>query len=148
VKHPKDAIGAFSKAVEHISHPKVLSWMQEAKEQEILEKLDCTINIGHVRYGFTLAFHFLHYEASFEQAIAKTLLCGGDTDTNAAIVGGLLGAFHGFEKIPTKLVKPVLEYNNNIIVFGVFCNFSLLFMYFTHAHPHQKRPAPSSRLHT
>jgi ADP-ribosylglycohydrolase len=25
---------------------------------------------------------------------------GGDTDTNAAIVGGLIGAYVGYEKIP------------------------------------------------
>jgi len=35
---------------------------------------------------------------------------GGDTDTNAAIVGGMLGALYGFNKIDLELVKPVVSH--------------------------------------
>ena len=36
------------------------------------------------------------------------LLMGGDTDTNAAIVGGLIGALHGADSIPDSMKTPVL----------------------------------------
>ena len=39
------------------------------------------------------------------------LLQGGDTDTNAAIVGGLLGAAQGMKAIPEDMVNKVLQYN-------------------------------------
>jgi hypothetical protein len=44
----------------------------------------------------------------FEEALRQVLLLGGDTDTNAAIVGGLLGAYWGAEGIPDGLKGPVL----------------------------------------
>lgn len=34
---------------------------------------------------------------------------GGDTDTNACIVGYVMGAIYGFEGMPDRLKKPVLE---------------------------------------
>jgi ADP-ribosylglycohydrolase len=36
----------------------------------------------------------------FQSAILETLVRGDDTDTNACIVGGLLGALHEMDKIP------------------------------------------------
>ena len=43
-------------------------------------------------------------------AIEQTLLRSGDTDTNAAIVGGLMGAFWGAKAIPETMSKPVLSF--------------------------------------
>ena len=37
------------------------------------------------------------------------LQLGGDTDTNAAIVGGLIGAYHGASGIPGFMKDPVLK---------------------------------------
>jgi hypothetical protein len=34
---------------------------------------------------------------------------GGDTDTNAAIVGGMLGAIIGFKKLPKQYLKKMME---------------------------------------
>lgn len=41
-------------------------------------------------------------------AIFDTLRRGGDTDTNAAIVGGLVGALHGSGGIPRHMADPLL----------------------------------------
>jgi ADP-ribosylglycohydrolase len=43
-----------------------------------------------------------------EEALVQTVGRGGDTDTNAAIAGALLGAHHGREKIPPRWILPVL----------------------------------------
>ena len=38
-------------------------------------------------------------------------MLAGDTDTNCAIVGGLVGAYLGIKRIPESKVKKVLECN-------------------------------------
>jgi hypothetical protein len=40
------------------------------------------------------------------------LIKGGDTDTNAAIVGGLLGA-QGISNIPTEWIRKVIEFKSD-----------------------------------
>ena len=75
----------------------VLGWLSQAIEGNIDP---VTKQIGFVKHAFTLAFHFLAFEFSFKEAITQTLLMSGDTDTNACIVGGLLGANCGLIKLP------------------------------------------------
>ena len=62
-------------------------------------------NAGFVRIGFQQAFFHLKAGSSYVEAIQDTLLQGGDTDTNACIVGGLLGAA---EEIPQDLAEKIL----------------------------------------
>ena len=45
----------------------------------------------------------------FESAIVDTVRRGGDTDTNAAIAGALLGAVYGIDAIPSQWQKSVME---------------------------------------
>ena len=47
------------------------------------------------------------YYTSIRQIIKE----GGDTDTNACIVGGMLGALVGLSKIPQNMVKNVVEFD-------------------------------------
>ena len=86
---------------------KVRHWYFE--ESFDISKMDCTIQAGHVRWGFVMSFYFLRNpEITYEEAIKITLLKGGDTDTNAAIVGGLVGAYH---IIPEYMLNPVLDFD-------------------------------------
>lgn len=55
---------------------------------------------GFVKIAFTHAFHHLHVGTNYSDSIRETLAGGGDTDTNASIVGGLIGALHGADAIP------------------------------------------------
>lgn len=64
--------------------------------------------IGWVRWGFTLAFRCLSRRMGFEEGITMTLRLRGDTDTNACIVGCMLGALHGQEGIPQHMANAVL----------------------------------------
>lgn len=75
-----------------------------------LESIHCLQCSGFVRHAFVLAFHHLRQRTPFVDAIRLTLMRGGDTDTNAAIVGGLMGALHSAAAIPDWMVRPVLEY--------------------------------------
>ena len=67
----------------------------------------CEDTIGNCLYAF-------YNSNNFEDAIRKTLLMGGDTDTNCAIVGSMAEALYGVdeslinkvnEKIPSEFVK-------------------------------------------
>jgi ADP-ribosylglycohydrolase len=91
----------------NIVSDKVKQWFFE--ESLDISELNCKRMIGHVRWGFVLAIYFLrHPEIDFEDAIKITLMKGGDTDTNAAIVGGMVGSYH---TIPEYMLKPVLEFD-------------------------------------
>ncbi len=65
--------------------------------------------IGFVRIGFTHAFRHLQQGSDYVWALTETLAGGGDTDTNACIVGGLIGAAVGAEAIPLALRQAVLS---------------------------------------
>jgi ADP-ribosyl-[dinitrogen reductase] hydrolase len=54
-----------------------------------------TSQIGWAKIAFQHAFYYLKNETTYDVAIKEILSKGGDTDTNAAIVGGLLGAAWG-----------------------------------------------------
>ena len=62
---------------------------------------------GWVLVALQNAFWCLH-ALDLEEALVQTVGRGGDTDTNAAIAGALLGAHYGREKIPARWIYPVL----------------------------------------
>ena len=87
--------------------PEVKHWF--FNESQNIGDLNCTTQIGHVRWGFVMAFYFLRNPSIlYEEALRTALLHGGDTDTNACIVGGLVGAY---QPIPHTLLNPVLEFD-------------------------------------
>jgi len=55
---------------------------------------------GWVLVSLQNAFHQLLHAESVEEGVVRTVMAGGDTDTNAAIAGALLGAVHGRDAIP------------------------------------------------
>ena len=52
--------------------------------------------------------------SSFEEALIATVSAGGDTDTNAAICGALLGAALGRAAIPPRWILPVLACRSTV----------------------------------
>jgi ADP-ribosyl-[dinitrogen reductase] hydrolase len=55
----------------------------------------------------TSCYCFLRYPDDFRRAIESSIMLGGDTDSVAAIVGGLVGGRIGFSKLPTELVNKI-----------------------------------------
>lgn len=64
---------------------------------------------GWVLIAFRNAFWQLLNAPSLEEGIVDTVMRGGDTDTNAAICGALLGAVHGRRAIPPRWVAVLLD---------------------------------------
>jgi ADP-ribosylglycohydrolase/fructose-1,6-bisphosphatase/inositol monophosphatase family enzyme len=87
-----------------------LDWARRAlREEAVLEALlaagseppaDFVRNQGWVLVALQNAFYRLLHAPSAAEGIIATATCGGDTDTNAAIAGALLGAVHGRESLP------------------------------------------------
>lgn len=63
---------------------------------------------GFVKIAFVHAFQNLLKGHDYHTAIRSVLEIGGDTDTNACIVGGLIGAAVGFDNIPENMRNAVL----------------------------------------
>jgi ADP-ribosylglycohydrolase len=64
---------------------------------------------GWVLIALQNALYQLLNAKSLEEGVVDTVMCGGDTDTNAAITGALLGAVHGREALPKQWVEKVLK---------------------------------------
>ncbi|MGH7158781.1 MAG: inositol monophosphatase family protein [Acetobacteraceae bacterium] len=68
-----------------------------------------TTQQGWVLTALQNAFRHLHSTRSPEQALIESVGEGGDSDTNAAIAGALLGAAFGRDAWPSRWVLPVLS---------------------------------------
>jgi ADP-ribosyl-[dinitrogen reductase] hydrolase len=87
------------------ANQEVLSWLNDAENNVNIEY---SLQMGFVKIAFTHAFRHLLLGSDYEEAIVETLTGGGDTDTNACIVGGLVGAACGADSIPESMKHPVL----------------------------------------
>ena len=71
--------------------------------------------MGFIKHAFVLSFYFLLVHAkrggdlSYFDAIKEVISLAGDSDTNACIVGGIVGALLGFKAIDEHMVKVVLS---------------------------------------
>ena len=91
-----DCAGAFSRAERYCelhANDEVCGWMRDALLPGGLPP--CDHQIGFVRWAFTYAFKCLRAGWSYEKSLHMVLERKGDTDTNAAICGGLVGAWRG-----------------------------------------------------
>jgi ADP-ribosylglycohydrolase len=69
--------------------------------------------ISYVKVSILWAFYYLKHEYQFEDAIRDIIKRGGDTVSNASIVGGLMGAAHGTKHINQHLKELVLANKSN-----------------------------------
>ena len=70
---------------------------------------DYISSAGWVLVAFQNALHQLLHATNLEDGVVDTVMQGGDTDTNAAICGALLGAVYGRDAIPTQWEDAVLN---------------------------------------
>jgi ADP-ribosylglycohydrolase len=104
-------------ATDHVVHVKDASeWIREdlalAKTDDPKlygPEMHMLSQAGFVRVAFRLAFWELFHAPSFEAALIDVVNRGGDSDTNGAITGALLGAYYGEEQIPERWRTSVIE---------------------------------------
>ena len=69
-------------------------------------------HIGWVLIALQSVFYQILHADSFKAALVDIVSAGGDTDTNAAIAGALLGLLYGVRAIPRKWITAVRMANN------------------------------------
>ena len=73
--------------------------------------------MGWSKNAFILSFYYLGFykkyngDDYFSYTLRGAMSVGGDTDTNACIVGGIMGALLGFCKIPTYMIGKILSFD-------------------------------------
>jgi ADP-ribosyl-[dinitrogen reductase] hydrolase len=85
--------------------PSVIGALEEA---ETRPPADYPKQMGWVRIALQNAFHRLLHAPTVEEGVVASVMAGGDTDTNAAIAGALLGAVHGRAAVPARWRRTVL----------------------------------------
>jgi ADP-ribosylglycohydrolase len=101
-RHP-ELVAEIDGAEEALAEDLYLATLDDPALWEMLHEAQ-----GFVRVSFRLAFWYLLHAPSFEAALVDVVNRGGDADTNAAITGALLGAYHGADAIPERWRQPVL----------------------------------------
>ena len=70
---------------------------------------------GYVLHSVPVALHaWLRFPDEYELAVRAVIGCGGDTDTNAAVVGGIVGARVGPEGVPPAWRTGLAEWPRNL----------------------------------
>lgn len=93
-----DVAGAHKAAVQAISNPDVLKWINDAMAG--IDPGPVVQNAGHVKHALSLAFYHLGKRSRYRDAILDVRCRATDCGTNAAIVGAMIGALWGVKDIP------------------------------------------------
>jgi ADP-ribosylglycohydrolase len=68
-------------------------------------------NMGRLKTSFTYAcIEINRKEVKFMESLLKTLVKGGDTDANSAIVMGLVGCVVGYNRIPSYFKQKLINF--------------------------------------
>jgi ADP-ribosylglycohydrolase len=127
--HPacRDASAAYVIALAHAvrtgegaegAHAAALAWAADDRaDAAVVETLraartsppaDFERQLGWVRIALQNGFFRALHAPTLEEGVVETAMAGGDTDTNAAIAGALLGAIHGRTAVPPRWRGQVL----------------------------------------
>jgi len=111
LNHPGENLEAYEKCkdlvINVLKDQDIAGWIQELEAGQLPLAID---KIGWVKIAFLYSLDFLRKKTEFEEAMKIMLTKGGDTDTNCCIVGGMLGALHGYSGIPKRLTDPVISF--------------------------------------
>ena len=127
--HPAcaDSMAAYVLAVAHAirtgagpddTYQAALAWAKAEAVPAVADALSRAASVAPVcdgeQMGWVLialqnAFFELLHAPSLEEGVVATVRRGGDTDTNAAITGALLGAVHGRDAVPRQWRQMVLS---------------------------------------
>ena len=120
----QDTSALFAMAIAHVIrtgcdaytlYEQIVAWAEGMEtRQSIIDPIgdakdalpeDYTDQQGWVLIAFQNALYQLLHAPSAEEGIVDTVMQGGDTDTNAAICGALLGAVNGLSAMPERWVE-------------------------------------------
>lgn len=90
--------------------------------KEIVDvSIDSVKSTGYVVDTLEATLWSFYNTSGYREAILKAVNLGGDTDTIAALVGGISGGYYGFSAIPNNWVQSIVEKEKIYHMFEVFC---------------------------
>lgn len=112
----KEKKKAFDKAIAFVNKFCKEKYLDEFKNfkkiisGEIIEYSEKSIkSTGYVIDTLEAVVWLFFNSTSYEEAVLKAVNLGGDTDTIAAIVGGLSGIYYGINNIPNRWVQNIIR---------------------------------------
>jgi len=96
----------------HLAYDKIKEYYKDSNQLIYFEKifnndLDCLSGKGYVIYTFECVVHSLLTTDNYKDAVLEAVNIGGDTDTNAAICGGLAGIYYDYDSIPVEWIGEI-----------------------------------------
>jgi len=87
-------------------------WWKLVEENKYISAND---RMGWMKIAWTYGFIFLKQrQIDYYEIIKDVISRGGDTDTNACIVGGMIGSAIGFKRIPLQYLEKMILCNSTI----------------------------------
>lgn len=97
---------ASGKIKEHYKDSEELNHFKRIFEDD-LNDVDTISSKGYVIYTFESVIYCLKNTSNYKDAVLKAVNLGRDTDTTAAICGGLAGIYYGYDEIPIDWINKV-----------------------------------------
>jgi ADP-ribosylglycohydrolase len=117
---PIDAVAFLANCRQECSDPKwqtVLTTVEHAlvagdSAIEFAEHLNCARGVSGymVHTVAAVLFCWLRWPGEYRRPLEEIVKLGGDTDSTAAILGGLAGANYGINAIPTEWIETLIEW--------------------------------------
>ena len=97
---------ASNKIKEYYAESEELKHFKRIFEDD-LNNVDTISSKGYVIYTFESVIYCLKNTDNYKDAVLKAINLGQDTDTTAAICGGLAGIYYGYDQIPIDWINKV-----------------------------------------
>lgn len=94
---------------EELMENAILSVIRNTSYAELIRSQNSFYPDEHVEHTLAWALIVLLHTKSFENALVSAVNMGYDSDTLAAVVGGLAGVHYGYESIPKRWVSALIR---------------------------------------
>ncbi len=118
IKQACDKIKEYYKDSEELEH------FQRIFDDD-LHDIDSISSKGYVIFTFESVIYCLKNTDNYKDAVLKAVNLGEDTDTTAAICGGLAGIYYGYDEIPIDWINTVDQIDRVLSLcekFEAFCD--------------------------
>jgi ADP-ribosylglycohydrolase len=110
IAHGDGPRACYEAALAQASKPDVpFDVLTAVQKSESYPPREYSTHMGWVLIALQNAFYQLLHAPNFEEGVVATVMAGGDTDTNGAIAGALLGAVHGRKAVPSRWSHALLS---------------------------------------
>ncbi|QKX05791.1 ADP-ribosylglycohydrolase family protein [Aquimarina sp. TRL1] len=117
----KERVLDFAKKMEF--NPEEIALFSRVLVQDIeSQKEEAIHSSGYVLHSLEASLWCFLQEDTYKKTVLKAVNLGGDTDTTAAIAGGMAGLYYGYDNIPQIWKNQIARYKDIEKLIASFCN--------------------------